>query len=409
MKLQWRTFFALLILPLSAQPLEGFVEGRLGGRLQSDPGQDSATIRELRLQVGKTHYAGPLELEVKADLLYDDLDGYRNQVDVRTGGGWVDVRTASAAFRPTMWMDVKAGRQVLTWGTGDLLFLNDLFPKDWQSFFNGRDLEYLKAPSDAVWISVFPGDWTLDVVWTPRFNSDRYLDGDGISFFPGTYTPDNPLPVDEPDGMEWSLRAARHVGSVETAMYAYEGYWKSPGGMDAEGRGIFPELRVWGASVLFPAAGGLLNAETAYYDSLEDRQGTNPGVNNSEARFLLGYTRELKTNLTMGVQGYAEWMRNYDAYTETQPEMQPARDEWRRLGTLRLTRHLMNQKMMLSGFVFYSPTDQDMYLRGSVEYAWSDQWMTTLGANAFAGEKEHTFFGQFEDNSNLYVAIRRWF
>lgn len=400
---------AWIAFPLAAQPLAGFVEGRVGERLQSDPGQDSASIREMRIQLGKSHFAGPVELEGKVDLLYDDLEGDRGHVDLRSGEGWVDLRTASASFRPTFWMDVKAGRQVLTWGTGDLLFLNDLFPKDWQSFFNGRDVEYLKAPSDALWVSVYPGDWTLDAVWTPRFNADRYLDGDGISFFPGQYTPENRLPVDEPDGMEWALRAARHVGSVETALYAYQGYWKSPGGMDAEGRGIFPELRVWGASVLLPAAGGLVNAETAYYDSLEDREGSNPGINNSEVRFLAGYSRELKANLTLGVQGYVEWMQDHDAYTETLPEMQPARDEWRQLGTLRLTQLLLNQKLMLSGFVFYSPSDQDMYLRASAEYAWSDQWTGTLGANLFAGEKEHTFFGQFEDNSNLYVAIRRWF
>ena len=34
--------------------------------------------------------------------------------------------------------DVKIGQQVLTWGTGDYVFLNDLFPKDYPSFFAGR-------------------------------------------------------------------------------------------------------------------------------------------------------------------------------------------------------------------------------------------------------------------------------
>jgi hypothetical protein len=410
MKIRFLNSLILLAaLPLSAQPLAGYVEGRAGGRLKSDPGQDTASIREIRTQLSKKHFAGPLELEGKVDFLFDDLDGDRNRVDLRTGEGWVDLRTASAAFRPTMWMDVKVGRQVLTWGTGDLLFLNDLFPKDWQSFFNGRDIEYLKSPSDALWVSVFPGEWTLDLVWTPRFNADRYLDGDGISFFPGQFTPENPMPVDEPDGMEGAVRAARYLGSVETALYAYNGYWKSPGGLDAQGRGTFPELRVWGTSVLFPAAGGLVNAETAYYDSLEDHDGSNPAVPNSEARFLLGYNRELKANLTLGLQGYVEWMQDYEAYKDVLPEMQPARDELRQVSTLRLTQLLYNQKMMISGFVFYSPTDQDMYLRASMEYKWSDQWVSTLGANLFAGKDDHTFFGQFEDNSNIYVAVRRWF
>jgi hypothetical protein len=43
----------------------------------------------------------------------------------------------------------------------DLIFINDLFPKDWESFFIGRDTEYLKAPSDAAKISLF-GDWASD-------------------------------------------------------------------------------------------------------------------------------------------------------------------------------------------------------------------------------------------------------
>ena len=63
---------------------------------------------------------------------------------------WIDPREAWLSTQPLDFLDLKAGRQVVTWGTGDLLFINDLFPKDWQSFILGRDEEYLKAPSDTV-------------------------------------------------------------------------------------------------------------------------------------------------------------------------------------------------------------------------------------------------------------------
>jgi hypothetical protein len=391
-----------------AQPVTGFVEGRIGNRLQSDPTQDEASIREVRMQVSHTRFLGPADVQIKADFLYDDLDHDREDVDLERGEGWVDLRTASAAFRPAMWMDLKVGRQVLTWGTGDLLFLNDMFPKDWQSFFNGRDVEYLKAPSDAVWAAMFPGDWTVDLVWTPVFDADRYLDGDGISYYPQQFSPSNPMPSDVPDGSEWAARLSRNLGSLELAFYGYEGYWKSPAGFSSEGVAVFPELRVWGASVLTPVGDGLLNLETAYYDSLEDRSGNNPGIGNSEARFLAGYTREVRKNLTLGVQGYVEWLQDYDAYTGSLPEGMPERDELRQVTTLRLTQMLMNQNLILSGFVFVSPTDRDGYFRGSVEYKWSDTLTTTLGVNAFAGDEPHTFFGQFEDNTNLYLAVRRW-
>ncbi|MBI2840173.1 MAG: hypothetical protein HYX75_17795 [Acidobacteria bacterium] len=35
-------------------------------------------------------------------------------------------------------------------GVGDLLFINDVFPKDWVSFFAGRPMEYLKVGVDGV-------------------------------------------------------------------------------------------------------------------------------------------------------------------------------------------------------------------------------------------------------------------
>ncbi len=62
---------------------------------------------------------------------------------------------------------ITLGRQILTWGTGDLVFINDLFPKDWVSFFIGRDVEYLKAPSDALKVSAFSSWANLDLVYTP--------------------------------------------------------------------------------------------------------------------------------------------------------------------------------------------------------------------------------------------------
>ena len=394
---------------LNAQTTGGFVESRLGGRTQSDPGQDSASIREIRAQFSHSQFLGPFDTSLKADAVYDDLARDRGSIDLDSGDGWLDLRTAWIAARPSDNIDLKIGRQVLTWGTGDLLFLNDLFPKDWHSFFNGRDVEYLKAPSDAVWSALYLGDWTFDAVWTPRFDADRYLDGDGISFYPGMFSPANPLPADEPDDGEWSFRLARPFGSLETALYAYQGFWKSPGGFSPQGIALFPELRVWGASALFPAAGGLANLEAAYYDSLEDRDGRDPSLNNSEARFLAGFNRELAADLTLGLQAYLEWMQDHNDYRSSLPAGQPARDELREVTTLRLTRMMMNQNLILSGFLFLSPTDEDLYLRASVEYKWSDTLSTTLGANLFAGQENHTFFGQFEDNSNVYVAVRRWF
>jgi hypothetical protein len=73
---------------------------------------------------------------------------------------------------------------------------------------------------------------------------------------------------------------------------------------------------------------------------------------------------------------------------------------------MRLTWQLLNQNLTLSLFNFWSPSDQDGYLRPVVEYKITDAWQVSTGANFFWGKEEHTFFGQFDNNNNLYAGLR---
>jgi hypothetical protein len=60
-------------------------------------------------------------------------------------------------------------------------------------------------------------------------------------------------------------------------------------------------------------------------------------------------------------------------------------------------------------FSLYSPSDQDYHLRPTVSWRLSDTWQITGGANLFGGEEPHTFFGQLEDNSHVYLRLRRYY
>ena len=223
--------------------LTGFWDLRGGFRVQDDDHEPDHSLGETRLQLEleKAFEEGPT-LHLTADLLYD-MSLNEHRVFMEEGRGLFDLREAWAAFRPTDFMDVKVGRQVLTWGTGDLWFLNDLFPKDWNSFLIGRDVEYLKAPSDAVKVSLFSDLANLDLVYTPRFDADRYIDGRYASYY-------NPLrgrragqdaiadairPDDWFDDDEFAARAYRNLGAYEAGLYGYYGYWKSPEGVDRSG------------------------------------------------------------------------------------------------------------------------------------------------------------------------------
>jgi len=400
-----------------AVDVHGFADVRGGTRTQDDPNEKKASLGEARFQLDLERMGDLSVMKVRTDFLYDDIPG-EDDPDLEEGQGLVDLREANVLVSPLDFMDAKIGRQVLTWGTGDLLFINDLFPKDWQSFFSGRDVEYLKAPSDAAFVSFFPAFMNIDISYTPRFDADRFISGDRISYWNPMLGKragrDAVVDPDRPDGWfdddEIAVRGSRTVGGYELAAYAYDGYWKTPRGMDpATMRATFPRLSVYGASLRGGLGKGLVNVEAGYYDSRDDAAGTDPFVPNGEARGLVGYERELVRDLSLGLQYYIEHILDYDDYRHALAEGQPARDEDRQVVTVRLTKQALNQNLTLSLFAYYSPTDRDAYLRPVIKHKVTDAWLVTAGGNVFIGEEDHTFFGQFEESSNVYAGIRRSF
>ena len=151
----------------------GFAETRWGVRLVDDENEDTLSIGEARAQLELTRFFDSFTLQFKGDLL---ADAVTEELDA-------DIRGLNVAFRPSDVLDVKIGRMVSTWGTGDLVFINDMFPKDWQSFFTGRDDEYLKQASNSLRIGFFLGEYTIDVVYTPRFQGSEFVTGERLSYF----------------------------------------------------------------------------------------------------------------------------------------------------------------------------------------------------------------------------------
>ncbi len=390
--------------------LSGYLEARGGLFTQKNRHiRRDASIGEVRLQLEASKYIGDsFRLYYKGDSVYDA---------VLDETEW-ETREGNISFTPPAPLnnaDVKIGRQILTWGTGDLLFINDLFPKNWVSFFIGRDSEYLKSPSDALKTSLFFDIANIDFVYVPRFNPDVYIDGERISYWNnlgGTLAGQDSRMHDVRKDTwfnddEFHLRLYRTLGSYEAAIYGYWGYWKSPGGMDlVQGEAIFPRLNVYGASIRGPLLSGIGTIETGYYESRDDMGGHEKWIKNSEFRLLAGYEREIGYKFTAAVQYYLEHMINYNDYRRSGPQGIEKRDENRHLFTLRLTKLLMMEDLQLSLFTYFSPSDHDIYIRPNVLYKFNDNLQGEVGGNVFAGEDRHSFFGQFSPNTNVYMGIR---
>lgn len=382
----------------------GYIEARSGYRTRNDKYQKDMSLNEVRMQLEASTYNDWADFEIKGDV-------YAGLVEEEAQ---FDLREAFMFSRPFRFMDVKVGRQVLTWGTGDLLFINDMFPKDWQSFFIGRDVEYLKAPSDAAKVSLFSDFANIDIVYTPQFDSDEFISGERLSYWNSNLSSlagrNAVQHTDKPDRWfqddELAVRVYKNINNYELAFYGYHGYWKSPGGQNPSGtQAIFPDLDVYGTSLRGAVGEGIGNLEFGYYQSKDDESGTDGRINNSQIRFLAGYKQEIGRDFTAGVQYYLEHMMDYDEHQASSPVGLES-DRNRHVTTLRLTKLLMNQNLTLSLFTYYSPSDKDAYLRPKINYKATDNLMLEAGANIFFGDYPDTFFGQFKNNTNIYTAIR---
>ena len=387
--------------------LSGFLQTLYGGGLDDrNPTASEMTASEARLQLRLESYSEAAEFFGRLDFVYDDYD--QSSLDWELREGFLKFTVAGK-------IDVKLGRQIITWGTGDLVFVNDLFAKDYRSFFSGRDDQYLKAPHNALRVEYYSPVGAFTGVYSPRFTANRVPTGERLSYFSPLageivggegYLFESRLPEPKFSSGEIAARYSRYIGSADLALYFYHGFYKDPVGFDMLTMEAYhPELNVYGASVRTPLLGGIAWLEAGYYDSRADTDGTDPTVPNSAANGLIGFERQITPDLTANLQYQNRTMLDRDNYIATLPPGSLELDEVYHLATTRLTQQLFMQTFTVSGFAFYSPSDEDFYGRFAINYKYTDALTLTAGANIFGGEHEHTNFGSFQRNDNAYVKV----
>jgi hypothetical protein len=343
-------------------------------------------------------------VRIKGDFFFDHVSEEPG-TDLREA--YVDYTTGDFDFR--------LGRQIVTWGVGDLIFINDVFPKDYVSFFSGRPLEYLKIGVDGLRTRYSSALVNAEFLVIPFFEPNNLPTSKRFLFFnPFSEIPlrEKEEPVTTLKNTQLAIRLYRRIKDFDVSVYAYRGFWLTPNikpdDLASPTRMVtfYPELSVYGLSAQGGAIGGILSFETGYYQSREDEGGKDPFIRNSQIRFLIGYQRQIWKDFTAGVQYYGEYMAQYDEYLENLPEGVSRIDEYRDIATVRLTHLLMHQTLKLSFFAFYSPSDEDYMIIPEVTYSFTDELSAALGANIFGGEEDGLNFGQFEKNDNIFIIIK---
>jgi len=382
----------------------GFVQSHVAARTSGvncpDGTECDFPSAELRSQLeteGK-NAAGNTGFLGRFDLLRDfALDDTRLETRELYG----DLRSEKLAAR--------LGRQVITWGVGDLLFINDTFPRDQVALFTGQPQQYLKRGSDALKLNAYPGPANLEWVIagfrpdnTPT--SRRFVLADPL---PAGLPRRTEEPGNNPNELEISGRVSGYLDNWELSGYASRTHYRSAalGVTAGEIVGTYPRLNTLGSSLTGPAGKGVLSLEAGYYDSPQDRAGRDPSIENSQFKGLIGYSRQLWEDATLGLQLYGEWMRDYSAYRETLPAGFPAKDRLRKVTTFRFTQLFAHQTVTFNVFAFVGLSERDHYVIPSLRYAFSDNLWAEIGANIFGGNR-NGMLGSLQDNRNVYLTVR---
>lgn len=385
--------------------IHGFFQGNYSlGTDSSNPDGGDFKWAEERVQLKLDANKEPFRLFLKTDAFYDHID---RKADMELREGYID-STASK------W-DLRLGRQVITWGVGDLIFINDVFPKDYEAFFSGRPLEYLKKGVDGVKIGAYPEFASFEFIAIPIFEPNNYPDSRRVYMFdpmPNVTNREEKDPASNFENTEFAARAYRDIAGSDASVYFYRGFYRKPymipDNLNNTAKITFhyPKLSVYGASLQRRALDGVVSFEAGHYDSRQDRKGDDYTVPNSQTKALIGYQRQLWEDFTIGAQYFTEYMHDYSEYKRAQPGGLPKDRKIGQLAMLRLTQLLMHQTLKLSLFSFYSTSEGDYLINPEIKYNFSDHIWAALGGLIFGGGEKWSQFGQMDKNDNLYLQVR---
>lgn len=391
---------AAVSVPVSAAGLTGFVQARQVQRAQSLP------------VCGDITGCSAMAQEVLGELLYEQRFGQQFSATARVEAyhdgaistGEVNLREGFADWSPTSALNFKLGRQVLTWGVSDYLYVNDVFPKNYDAFFTGAGFDRMKEPVDAARLALHATSVDFEAVLSRSKgdkmpNVDRFV---AMAMAKSAVADDGPS-----HGADLALKASTHAGGWDLAAYGASFQSRETRlYMDASGlRSDRPRTQHVGASMTGNFAGGLAWGEAAVRNTADNQSAVvNRQFLPSAVKLIGGYSREVGQEITASAQLQLEGPASRSRYLESlAPGVRPLKPVISTLH-LRVQGRWINQTLGAGAQLFVS-NEGDSHLNPFVSWSPADGWTFEGGANVFNGRPD-TRYGAFKDDSNVYVLGR---
>lgn len=342
---------------------------------------------------------------VSANLTYNTL------LQARTG---IQLREAYLDHRSEHW-GLRAGRQLVIWGVADALRITDqVSPMDMTEFL-AQDYDDIRQPVNALRLYAFTPIMKVEAVVVPLFEGyvlpvDRANPWSVLptgTALPLRYAPEGCEPKFRMKNVEYGARLGFNLPGVDFSLTGLYTWNKQPVVAYELGLGellVKPQyyrMGMVGADISVPWGQVVLRGEGAFnigkhYSYTPFAPSVQKGFN--AVNWMVGLDWYAPNEWTISGQFSMEDILNYeDCIAQKNHQM---------LGTLNVSKKLINSTLQLSDFTYYDITNRGWFSRFSVDYALSDQIHLSCGYDWLGGRKDEGIFGRYRKNSEVWVKAR---
>ncbi len=354
-----------------------------------------------------------LRLEMRADYgeasLYSSMNLAYNSLIKDQSGAFLREAYFDYAGK---YLEVKAGRQIVTWGVADGLRLTDLIsPMDYTEFM-ANDYDDIRVPVNAINLK-YPGEsFSAEVVFVPvpeYFVMPSGVDNPWTMPLPPNTsmdlsgTPEKRLKNSEVGGrlrfflenLDFSLTALRTFNKSPITVAGYD-----PEAKSAVIKGVYEPMNVVGGDVSIPAGEIVIRGEVAaYFGEPIALKNSIDYWHRSSFNALIGIDWYAGDNWTVMAQYMHKVIMDYQSVLGTEQNTS--------MITARISKELLNNTLKLSVYGMFDVDNVGFYVRPAADYLLSDQITLSLGGDLLGGRRGT--FKTYKKNTQMWVKGKYFF
>ena len=357
----------------------------------------------------RTRLRGELSLQKKNTEIFFSANAVYNSLISDYSGFKIRELFVSQTFGS---FELRAGRQIITWGVADALRLSDIIsPMDYSEFL-AQDYDDIRIPENALRVKYSKNSFSAEALAVPVIETfDLPVDGRNpwaISISGNDSIITDNVPDLKIKNMEFGGRLQWFLSGVDFSVAALRTFNKmpvflldyNPKNQLLVCNGKYQRMTMAGFDFSVPLSKFVFRGEFAeYFDEAQQPAIGQQIVSKNTANALLGVDIYPGNDWNISLQ-YAH--KYIDHYTN---DLNAYRNSG--TATIRVSKELFRNTLNINTFAYIDVTDGGIYDRTTFDYSVNDMLHIALGFDYFNADKG--MFKMYDKNSEIFAKIKMSF